>query len=344
MTAKERVHASLAGETDEGYAFVPITMLYAANLIGERYVDYETKASVQAAGQLAIAEKFGASIVSVISDPAVEAADLGAHVEFPDNSPAYLVEERSLLANADALANLTKRGPLQPENGRRMANRLLSVSLLNKQAGQTHAVEGWVEGPCAEAADLRGINRLMMDFFGDEVFLNDLLDFITEQEILFARAQLAAGADIIGIGDAASSLVGPELYEQWIAPRTQRYVNAIHSAGGLVRLHICGKTAQLASTIAAYGVDMMDVDFGNDLAAMRTDFAAGAQDGVGPAIAGNIDPVTELKDGKPGQITERLAECRAAAGPRFLVGAGCEVPPGTPEENLIAMKAYARVP
>lgn len=341
MSPRETFFASLAGKTEPGYAFVPITMMYAADLIGERYVDYQTSASVQVAGQLAIAERFGASVVSVISDPAVEAADLGAYVKFPESSPAYLVEERSLLADTAGLAALTARGPLEPEQCTRMANRLESVRTLHEQAGKTHIVEGWVEGPCAEAADLRGINRLMMDFFGEEAFLNELFDFITEQEILFAQAQLEAGADVIGIGDAASSLVGPELYEEWIAPRTQRYVDAIHAAGGLVRLHICGRTEQLAPTIAGYGVDMIDIDFGNDIAAMREAFAAAADDGIGPAIAGNIDPVTELKDGTPEQITRRLTECRAAAGPRFMVGAGCEVPRGTPEENVQAMRQFA---
>ena len=55
----------------------------------------------------------------------------------------------------------------------------------------------------------------------------------------------------------------------------------------------------------------------------------------------NIDPVTELKDGTPEQITRRLTECRAAAGSRFMVGAGCEVPRGTPEENVQAMRQFA---
>lgn len=341
MSSRAVFTASVKGTTDAARAFVPITMMYAADLIGERYVDYETRASVQVAGQLAIAERFGASVVSAISDPAVEAADLGAHVEFPENSPAHLVEERSLLAETDALADLTSGGLIRPESGTRMANRLEAVRLLRERAGQTHIVEGWVEGPCAEAADLRGINRLMMDFFGEEAFLTELLDFITEQEILFARAQIEAGADVIGIGDAASSLVGPEIYATWIAPRTRRYVEAIHEAGGLVRLHICGRTEQLAPTIATYGVDMIDIDFGNDIAAMRGAFAEGAADGVGPAIAGNIDPVTELKNGTPETITRRLTECREAAGSRFMVGAGCEVPRDTPEANLNAMREFA---
>lgn len=47
-------------------------------------------------------------------------------------------------------------------------------------------VEGWVEGPCAEAANLRGLNRLMIDFFDEPGFVGDLLRFVRELEIPFA--------------------------------------------------------------------------------------------------------------------------------------------------------------
>lgn len=333
MTGRERLLATMAGEAVDHLAFVPITMMYAADLIGASYREYETSAATLATGQLAVAEQFGASQISVISDPCVEAADLGAHVEFPDSTPAHVVEERSLLADPARLAELRK---IDPASGKRMSNRLEAVRLLGERGAGEYLVEGWVEGPCAEAADLRGINRLMIDFYGEHAFLSDLLDFVTEQEIRFALAQLDAGAEIIGIGDAASSLIGPELYLEWIAPRTERYVRAIHGAGGLVRLHICGRSEPLAGAIAELGVDLIDIDYGNQIAAMRQALGAGQ-----PAIAGNIDPVSELKDGTPEQIAARLSQCMQAGGARFAVGAGCEVPRGTPEANLLAMREFA---
>ena len=47
--------------------------------------------------------------------------------------------------------------------------------------------------PCAEAADLRGINRLMTDFFDDPAFVRDLFDFVLAMGLGFARAQVDAG-------------------------------------------------------------------------------------------------------------------------------------------------------
>ena len=37
-----------------------------------------------------------------------------------------------------------------------------------------------------------------------------------------------------------------------------------------------------------------------------------------------------------------LAECHRQAGAGYVVGAGCEVPRGTPRENVLAMTHYAR--
>lgn len=59
-------------------------------------------------------------------------------------------------------------------------------------------------------------------------------------------------------------------------------------------------------------------------------------------LLGNLDPVRVLRDGKPERITTALEDCYQAAGPRYIVGAGCEVPRGTPAENLDALTAFAR--
>ena len=65
---------------------------------------------------------------------------------------------------------------------------------------------------------------------------------------------------------------------------------------------------------------------------------------MGPSqvLLGNIDPVRVLKDGTPESVYNAVAECHRQAGDRFIVGAGCEVPRGTPPANVGAMVRYAR--
>ncbi|MBI9103473.1 MAG: hypothetical protein JEY99_13730 [Spirochaetales bacterium] len=330
MTPKNNFFHLLENKSIDSIPFMPITMMFAADLIEVPYREYATNAAIQCRGQLKVAETFGTTHVSAISDPAVEASDLGASVLIPENAPQAIFEDEALLKNKGRLSTLRI---ILPENGRRMANRLKVLESLKKSRGDL-IVEGWVEGPCAEAADLRGINRLMLDFFDDPPFVEALMDFITAQEILFAKRQIEAGADIIGIGDAASSLIGPDLYRTIVLPRMKRYVDSIHDSGGLVRLHICGNINPLYPLIAELNVDMIDLDSMCSISNARKIL------GDRPAIAGNIDPVKDLKDGSPEEIKERLQACRMEAVTKYIIGAGCEVPRGTPFQNLKTMGKF----
>jgi len=80
VTSKERIHATLEGRETDRAPSMPITMMWAADLVGAKYLDDATKAEVQAAGQIRAACQFGFDHVSVISDPACEANDLGAAI------------------------------------------------------------------------------------------------------------------------------------------------------------------------------------------------------------------------------------------------------------------------
>jgi MtaA/CmuA family methyltransferase len=217
-----------------------------------------------------------------------------------------------------------------------MHNGLRALSLFRERLGQEKVVEGWIEGPIAEAADLRGINTLMMDFYDDPAFVRDLFAFVIDMELRFAREQLRAGADLIGVGDAAASLVGPQIYEQFVWPFEQKLVGGIHAMGGRVRLHICGNTSRILSGMGRLGCSIVDLD---SLAPLH---AARRQMGPSQVLLGNLNPVTVLRNGTPEEVTAAVAECHREAGPRFIVGAGCEVPRDTPPENLRALCEYAR--
>ena len=56
-----------------------------------------------------------------------------------------------------------------------------------------------------------------------------------------------------------------------------------------------------------------------------------------------MDPVRALRDGTPDSVQAALAECHREAGPRYIVGAGCEVPRDTPPANLDALVRAASV-
>ncbi|HAM70493.1 MAG TPA: uroporphyrinogen decarboxylase [Verrucomicrobiales bacterium] len=333
MNSRERLIAHLQGRPVDRLPFMPITMQYAADLLGVHYHDYVTDHRVLVEAQLKASSLLGADHVSCISDPAREAADCGAAVEYFTDQPPAFIEENALLANKLRLATLQMPDPL---GGGRMLDRVRGVALFKQRIGGEKLIEGWIEGPCAQGADLRGINTLMLDFFDDPGFIRDLFGWVVEMELRFARAQVDAGADLIGIGDAAASLVGPQIYEEFVHPFEKQLVDGIHAMGAAVRLHICGNTRFALAGMGRLGAEIVDLDHPAPLAEGRERM------GPGQLLLGNLNPVTALLHGTPGQVIRGVEECHRAAGARFIVGAGCEVPRGTPLENVVAMASYAQ--
>ncbi|MFP4501918.1 MAG: uroporphyrinogen decarboxylase family protein [Candidatus Hydrogenedentota bacterium] len=333
MTGRERVFATLTGQPRDHLAFLPITMMLAAERIGVPYRTYATDYNALVAGQLRVAEDFGADVVSCISDPAREAADCGAALHLPEDLPPGMAAETPLIAYKGDLAHLTAP---KPEDGARMHDRLQAARALRECVGEDLVVEGWVEGPCAEGANLRGLQTLMMDFYEDPDFVRDLFEFTLALGIEFARAQFAAGAHWIGIGDAAASLVGPVLYHEFVLPYEKRLVDTLHAGGIPVRLHICGNITPLLAGIGSLGCELVDIDWMVPMAEAR------AKMGEAQVLAGNLNPVNAVQRSDPKQIAAALAACYAAAGQRYIAGAGCEIPRGTPDENLAAMRDYAQ--
>jgi MtaA/CmuA family methyltransferase len=329
----QRLTAMLAGQPVDCLPQMPITMMFAADQLGEPYGKYAADYRTLVAAQLLTAERFDIDHVSAISDPAREAADCGAAIHYFDDQPPAIDEVHSLLADKTRLTSLK---PPDPLGGGRMHDRVQAVALFREKVGGQRCIEGWIEGPCAEAADLRGINRLMTDFFDDPPFVRDLFEFVLEMELRFAKAQVEAGIDIMGVGDAAASLVGPQIYEEFVLPYEKRMVDALHAMGTKVRLHICGNTRRILGAMGTLGCDLVDLDFLAPVALARE------QMGPQQVLCGNLDPVKTLRNGTPESIAAAVAECHAQAGPRFVVGAGCEVPRDTPAANLLALRDYAR--
>lgn len=333
MNGYERVIAMIEGRPVDHLPNMPITMMFAADQIGVPYGKYAADYRVLVEGQLVTAERFGFDYVSCISDPAREAADCGAAIQYFDNQPPAIDENNALLAEKSTLARL--RIP-DPHGGGRMHDRVQAAAMFREKVGGQLLIEGWIEGPCAEAADLRGINRLMLDFYDDPAFVRDLFDFVVEMELQFAKAQIEAGVDILGMGDAAASLVGPQIYDEFVCPYEKILVDRIHALGGRVRLHICGNTNRILAGMGTLHCDIVDLDFMVSLAKARQ--------AMGPdqVLLGNLDPVQVLRNGSPELIASALAQCHHEAGPRWIVGAGCEVPRDTPPENVLALRDYAR--
>jgi len=325
MTSKERYLACVRGEARDRVPVTPIFMIWGAHYIGRMYREYYLDGDVLADVQLAMARTFGVDQVSAISDPWREASAYGMEFDYPEEGVG--VPRGVLLKTREDVERL---GPVDFGAAARTRQRIDSVARMAAEAGETHSVLGWVEGPMAEYADLRGMQEAMIDLIdAPEVFAR-AAEVLTDNAIEYARLQIAAGADTVGVGDAAASLIGPKLYRRCVLPWEKKLFAAIHEAGALVRLHICGNINDLLGDIATAGADVVDLDWMVPVARAR--------EAMGPEVAlcGNFDPTAVLLQGTPDSVAAAARRCIAEGGDRFILQPGCEVPPATPEANVRA--------
>jgi MtaA/CmuA family methyltransferase len=329
MTPRQRYDAILDGRTPDIVPRIPILMQFAAEYIGSNYAAFASDHRVLVEANLRCAQDFGLDQLSTISDPYRETAGFGAEIRFHANAGPECV--RPPLADAtpgdNTLAGLTVPDPFSSP---RMKDRIDAIRLYRERTGENYSVLGWVEGPAALGADLRGLSEFLMDLMEEPEWSGKLMDLCVETSIRFARAQIEAGADTIGIGDAICSQISGGIYESLIWSRQLRLMQAIKSAGARIRLHICGQTQHLWPRLRELPIDILDCDHMVDLAAAR---AALPSHWV---LAGNVDPVSDLRFGGADSIPAKVMTCARVSGPRFMVCAGCEIPSGTPAANLHA--------
>ena len=325
MTSKERIYAILRGDAVDRAAVTPIFMSWAANFIGRTYRDYYLDGDVLVDSQLAVTRAFGIDQISAISDPWRESSAYGMEFDYPEEGVGK--PSGILLKSEDDLAKL--KG-VDMRKGERTKQRIESVRRMADEIGRTHSVLGWAEGPFAEYADLRGVEAAMLDLIDRPGFFVEAGQVIIENEITFAVAQAKAGADMIGIGDAAASLISPNAYKELVLPLERKLFSAIHEAGATVKLHICGNIRNHVAFMAQSGADIIDVDWMVPLDEARE------LGGPEVTLCGNFDPVAVLLEGSAEDVAEAARQCLKAGGERFILMPGCEVPPDTAEENIRA--------
>jgi len=325
VNAYQRVMNRLRGEAVDRPPNFNIMMTFAAHYIGQPLSHYYQDYRVLGDANLAVQAAFDLDLVQTISDPYREAADFGATIIFPEDDLPLCPQP--LLAEPSDLGRLKY---VDPHSGRRMSDRIAAVRYLRERVGGEVPIMGWVEGALAEAADLRGVSALLLDLYDRPEWVRELLEVCVEVEIAFARAQIEAGADIIGLGDAIASQIAPDMYREFALPYEQRIFAAVHEMGALARLHICGNTTRILPYLPQSGADIIDIEWMVDLKRAAEVF------GEYPATCGNFDPVAVLLQATPDEVREAVHKCLQVGGARHFSAASCEVPSGTPPANLRA--------
>lgn len=109
----------------------------------------------------------------------------------------------------------------------------------------------------------------------------------------YLREQAAAGARALMVFDSWAGLsLGPDDYARFVAPYTNRLLEALADTG-VPRILYVGGTSALAEQVAAHPAEVFGIDHRCELrrTAERIIHARVAASGPTPAIQGNLDPI-----------------------------------------------------
>jgi len=328
MNKKEKFLHFMENETVDGYLpFQPILMHFAARLHGSTYGEFASDYKVLVESNIKALNEFDLDWVELISDPYRETSAFGAKIEYiPEGVPKCLAPIIKSIDDVHTLVNPdVYKAP-------RTLDRIKGAELYRKMLNDTVPVFGWIEGPLAEACDLVGVTDMLVMLMIDPDFSNLLMDKCMVTAKAFARAQINAGCDVIGIGDAICSQIETELYDRFVKERHRELVNYIHALGCKTKMHICGNITHLLPSLKDLGLDILDLDWQVNLE------DANKIMGSDVAICGNINPVI-IQDSTAQQLTQlTLSLIENQKGKKFILSGGCEITVNTPHQNIKAMR------
>ena len=247
-----------------------------------------------------------------------EAAALGCEIDWGDaeNMPAVRTCPWAVPEDVSIPDNFLEKPPTHAV--------LDAIRILRSDYGNQVAVVGKVMGPWTLAYHMHGIQKFLMETILDPGMVCGFLDRLKEITILFARAQIDAGADVICVADhATGDLVSPQMYRDFLLARHKELSERI---GCPTVLHICGKTLDRLGSVCESGFDCFHFD-------SKVDAFAAVREAAGRiSLMGNINNPEVLLNGTP-ELVIRQTRYAMEAGVQ-VIGPECAVPLSTPLDNL----------
>lgn len=340
MNGYERIKCILDGGIPDRVPTMLHCFMSAVEEAGTDHKSYRESAQLISDTHIRYAEKYGLDGILIDVDTCVEADAIGVKVDYPDNAPARIHSGNGM--SIDAIrASLDKKRLYE---SRRIETILESVHLSRERVGG----ELFIRGNC----DQMGFSLVMLAY-GMADFMMDLLDEDVQDDILelidratdlhteLHRLTYQAGADMTSFGDSSCGpdLISPEMYRKFAYPFHKKLSDTLKKENIPSLIHICGNLDLICEDIASLGFAGVELDYKTDIARAAEIFRGRS------TVFGIIDPSGIFCLGSEYDVrreTSRVLD--AFKGRELVIGAGCALPPATPERNIRAfvetVKAY----
>jgi len=335
MTSMQRLTTVVAlGEPDR-VPIMPISrdpsLRYAGATWQQAMADGEKYVRAQVAYQQALGldALYDLSIVPVVDEA------LGAPMTIvEDNAPT--LKDPCLLEHAD----LAKLKPITDIAQVPRAEHLLDIiRRLKEEAGPDLPVIAWISPPFRTACNLRGMANIYLDMIDEPSFVKDLVAFCVEPTIVYAKAAITAGADMLWTSNptASTSVLSRRYYEEFVTWSTKCLFDAVRAQGKQVLFHICGDWHDRVDLVIAEGPAILHID--------KLDLAeAKAKYGRQVALMGKVSSSDTMVLRTPADVAAETLAClrQGAPGGGYILAADCLSAPATPFANMQAMVETGR--
>lgn len=218
---------------------------------------------------------------------------------------------------------------------------LEGLRLVKQKLGDKVPISGTVTGPFTIAAMVMGTEQLMIGMIKKPEKIKQLMEVITENNNRYIQRLIDLGVGI-GFADPVSStaLISVKQYETFSLPYFQKNVDFIKKQGAGCGLHICGTSRALWELLKKTGIGTFGLDNVEDMQEAKEVL------GSHMCIQGNVPPVEVMRMGTPQDVLRSARECirKAYDSPKgFVLTSGCQMPMGTPRENMTALMDAARI-
>lgn len=147
-------------------------------------------------------------------------------------------------------------------NEKRVKVVLDAIKILKNQNSEVPIIANLV-GPISTASSLMEPVNYYKELRRKPKESHGFMEFVTENLIIFAKAQIEAGADIIAISDPSGTgeILGPKLFEEFAVQYLNKIIRAIKDEvpGGTI-IHICGKLRSVYSVLNSLESDVISFD------------------------------------------------------------------------------------
>ena len=259
---------------------------------------------------------------------------VGSRVCYPEWNICY-VEEPVL----KDYGNLKELYDINLRQKGRLPQILETLKRLKDKYGNTRGISNAIAGPMSTAASIRGTENLLKDMLREPEQLHRLLDFTVELNRKWVQYVWESCRVSPSIADPVASLnlLGVKRFREFEKPYLIRLCKEIREiTGKKPSLHICGKTKGVWEDFRDLGISSFSLDNCESLRELKETTG----DVIG--ISGNVNPTDVMRYGTPEDVEEAVKNClkEAADSPKgYAPGAGCQIPLGTPRENLHAFCA-----